>query len=72
MRVAVYHNNSDIRLEERPVPSIGPGEILVRIAASGVRYVFEPGGSVRDSEVIAAANEYGMTVIFTGVRLFHH
>ena len=36
MRVAVYHNNSDIRIEERPVPKIGPGEILVRIRASGI------------------------------------
>jgi L-iditol 2-dehydrogenase len=36
MRVAVYHNNSDIRVEERPVPAIGPAEILVRIRASGI------------------------------------
>lgn len=36
MRVAVYHNNADIRIEERPVPDIGAGEILVRIRASGV------------------------------------
>jgi phosphoribosylaminoimidazolecarboxamide formyltransferase/IMP cyclohydrolase len=43
-----------------------------RAAASGVKYVLEPGGSARDSEVIAAANEYGMTVVFSGVRLFHH
>jgi AICAR transformylase/IMP cyclohydrolase PurH len=43
-----------------------------RAAASGVKYVLEPGGSARDQEVIAAANEYGMTVVFSGVRLFHH
>ena len=36
MRVAVYYNNSDIRLEERPRPAIGPGELLVRIEASGI------------------------------------
>lgn len=36
MRVAVYHNNSDIRIEERPVPDIGPGELLVRIESSGI------------------------------------
>jgi L-iditol 2-dehydrogenase len=36
MRVAVYHNNSDIRVEERPVPSIGPDDILVRVRASGI------------------------------------
>lgn len=43
-----------------------------RAAASGVRYVFEPGGSTRDAEVIAAADDYGMVMAFTGVRLFHH
>lgn len=36
MRVAVYHSNADIRVEERPVPFIGPGESLVRIRASGI------------------------------------
>jgi L-iditol 2-dehydrogenase len=36
MRVAVYRNNDDIRIEERPVPEIGPGEILVRVVASGI------------------------------------
>lgn len=43
-----------------------------RAARSGVRYVSEPGGSKRDSDVIAAADEHGMTMFFTGVRLFHH
>jgi len=43
-----------------------------RAAASGVKYVLEPGGSTRDDAVIQAANEYGMTMIFSGVRLFHH
>ena len=43
-----------------------------RAAMSGVKYVLEPGGSTRDDAVIQAANEYGMTMIFSGVRLFHH
>jgi AICAR transformylase/IMP cyclohydrolase PurH len=43
-----------------------------RAAASGVKYVLEPGGSTRDSDVIAAADEYGMAMVFSGVRLFHH
>ncbi len=43
-----------------------------RAAASGVKYVLEPGGSTRDDVVIQAANDYGMTMIFSGVRLFHH
>ncbi len=43
-----------------------------RAAASGVKYVFEPGGSTRDADVVAAADDYNMTMAFTGVRLFHH
>jgi phosphoribosylaminoimidazolecarboxamide formyltransferase / IMP cyclohydrolase len=43
-----------------------------RAAVSGVKYVLEPGGSNRDDSVIQAANEYNMTMIFSGVRLFHH
>ncbi|HAS17671.1 MAG TPA: alcohol dehydrogenase, partial [Nitrospiraceae bacterium] len=36
MRVAMYYNNKDIRLEEMPVPEIGPGELLIKIIASGI------------------------------------
>ncbi|MFU8797051.1 MAG: alcohol dehydrogenase catalytic domain-containing protein, partial [Dehalococcoidia bacterium] len=36
MRVAVYYSNDDIRLEERPMPEIGPGEVLLRVEASGI------------------------------------
>jgi len=43
-----------------------------RAAQTGVRYVLQPGGSTRDEDVIAACNDYGMTMVFTGVRLFHH
>ena len=43
-----------------------------RAAQTGVRYVLQPGGSTRDEDVIAACNEYGMTMVFSGVRLFHH
>ena len=39
---------------------------------SGVSYVAEPGGSIRDEQVIAACNKYGMVMAFTGLRLFHH
>ncbi|MCX7045842.1 MAG: phosphoribosylaminoimidazolecarboxamide formyltransferase [Candidatus Sumerlaeota bacterium] len=38
----------------------------------GVKYIVATGGSTRDAEVIAAANEYGMVMAFSGVRLFHH
>jgi hypothetical protein len=45
---------------------------IERAHRSGVRYVAEPGGSLRDDAVIEAADEYGMVVCFTGLRLFHH
>lgn len=43
-----------------------------RAAKTGVRFVLQPGGSARDEDVIAACDEYGMTMVFSGVRLFHH
>jgi phosphoribosylaminoimidazolecarboxamide formyltransferase/IMP cyclohydrolase len=43
-----------------------------RAALSGVKYVLQPGGSNRDDAVIQACDEYGMTMVFSGVRLFHH
>ena len=43
-----------------------------RAAKSGVSYVAEPGGSIRDDLVIEAADKYGMVMSFTGMRLFHH
>ena len=43
-----------------------------RAAKSGVTYIAEPGGSIRDNLVIEAADKYGMVMSFTGMRLFHH
>jgi phosphoribosylaminoimidazolecarboxamide formyltransferase/IMP cyclohydrolase len=43
-----------------------------RAARSGVKYVAQPGGSLRDEEIVRACDEYGMTMAFSGVRLFHH
>jgi phosphoribosylaminoimidazolecarboxamide formyltransferase / IMP cyclohydrolase len=43
-----------------------------RAALSGVKYVLQPGGSNRDDVVIQACDEYGMTMVFSGIRLFHH
>jgi len=43
-----------------------------RAALSGVKYVLQPGGSARDDAVIDACDEYGMVMVFSGVRLFHH
>jgi phosphoribosylaminoimidazolecarboxamide formyltransferase/IMP cyclohydrolase len=41
-------------------------------AAAGVKCVIEPGGSIRDDEIIEAANEYGMALYFSGIRHFLH
>ena len=43
-----------------------------RAKKSGVKYVVQPGGSIRDDLVIECADKYGMAMAFTGMRLFHH
>ena len=48
------------------------GDNVERARKSGVQYIAEPGGSIRDDHVIATANKYGITMCFTGMRLFHH
>lgn len=48
------------------------GDNIERAHKSGVRYVAEPGGSIRDDQVIETANKYNMVMVFTGMRLFHH
>lgn len=48
------------------------GDNIERAHKSGVQYVAQPGGSVRDDNVIEVCNKYGMTMCFTGIRLFHH
>ena len=45
---------------------------IERAHKSGVTYIAQPGGSVRDDNVIATCNKYGMAMAFTGIRLFHH
>lgn len=45
---------------------------IERAYKSGVKYVAQPGGSVRDDLVIESCNKYGMAMVFTGIRLFHH
>ena len=45
---------------------------IERARKSGVKYIAEPGGSVRDDDVIACCDKYGMIMSFTGIRLFHH
>ena len=48
------------------------GDNIDRAYKSGVKYVAQPGGSVRDDQVIETCNKYGMAMAFTGIRLFHH
>ena len=48
------------------------GDNIERAYKSGVEYIAEPGGSVRDDQVIETCDKYGMAMAFTGIRLFHH
>ncbi len=48
------------------------GDNIERAHKSGVKYVAQPGGSVRDDHVIDTCNKYNMVMSFTGIRLFHH
>ena len=48
------------------------GDNVERARKSGVQYIVQPGGSIRDDNVIDTCNKYGITMCFTGIRLFHH
>ena len=48
------------------------GDNIQRAHRSGVSYIAQPGGSIRDDNVIATCDQYGMVMAFTGLRLFHH
>ncbi len=48
------------------------GDNIERAYKSGVKYIAQPGGSVRDDHVIETCNKYGIAMAFTGIRLFHH
>lgn len=48
------------------------GDNISRAARSGVCYIAQPGGSIRDDQVIATCNKYSIVMAFTGLRLFHH
>ena len=48
------------------------GDNIERAKRSGVQYIAQPGGSIRDDNVIDTCNKYGITMAFTGIRLFHH
>ena len=48
------------------------GDNIERAHRSGVKYIAQPGGSIRDDNVIGTCNKYGIAMCFTGIRLFHH
>ncbi len=48
------------------------GDNVERAKKSGVAYIAQPGGSIRDDHVIDTCNKYGIVMSFTGIRLFHH
>ena len=48
------------------------GDNIERAKRSGVKYIAEPGGSIRDDNVIETCEKYDMVMAFTGMRLFHH
>lgn len=48
------------------------GDNIERASRTGVKYIAQPGGSIRDDNVIETCNKYDMTMVFTGIRLFHH
>ena len=48
------------------------GDNIERAHKSGVQYIAEPGGSIRDDHVIMTCNKYGIVMTFNGIRLFHH
>ena len=48
------------------------GDNVERARKSGVDFIVQPGGSIRDDHVIDTCNKYGIVMSFTGIRLFHH
>ncbi|MEG2611432.1 MAG: phosphoribosylaminoimidazolecarboxamide formyltransferase [Oscillospiraceae bacterium] len=48
------------------------GDNIERANKTGVKFIAQPGGSIRDDNVIDTCNKYNMTMVFTGIRLFHH
>ncbi|HBT64684.1 MAG TPA: phosphoribosylaminoimidazolecarboxamide formyltransferase, partial [Ruminococcaceae bacterium] len=48
------------------------GDNIERAYKTGVQYIAQPGGSIRDDHVIKTCNKYNMVMAFNGIRLFHH
>ena len=76
--VLTAEEKKDLDRHARPASAVGSdaffpfGDNVERARKSGVKYIAEPGGSIRDDNVIEACNHHGITMCFTGIRLFHH
>ena len=72
-RIAAFHGGEAIKGSAVASDAFFPfRDGLDALAEAGAKAVIQPGGSVRDEEVIAAANEHGLAMIFTGIRHFRH
>jgi len=69
-RKAWLKNNTDVTLGSDAFFPFGDN--VERANRSGVKYIAQPGGSIRDDIVIETCNKYGIVMCFTGIRLFHH
>ncbi len=70
---AIDHAGADARASVMASDAFFPFDDVVRVAAAaGVSAIIQPGGSIRDQEVIAAADELGLAMVFTGLRHFRH
>ena len=69
-----YHEKfrAEVRLQPQPEACFPFSDSVKRAFASGVRYIAEPGGSIRDDLVIEECDRKDMVMAFTGMRLFHH
>ena len=65
-------NNTSEKVDLSPLTSQIFADNIERAHKSGVKYIAQPGGSVRDDLVIECCNKYDMVMAFTGIRLFHH
>jgi phosphoribosylaminoimidazolecarboxamide formyltransferase/IMP cyclohydrolase len=71
--IATHKGNDNIRGSTMASDAFFPFRDAVDVAANaGVKAIIQPGGSIRDAEVISAANEHGITMVFTGQRYFRH
>ena len=72
IKAASYAKVINVKLKDGQDATTEIQKALDEAAKAGVTAIIQPGGSIRDQEVIDAANEYGMAMVFTGCRVFRH